>query len=118
MPNPNTKHNAPKSSPITRATTKPKPSFRKRSSSAPTWDEIPQSIVHALVCACATCNAPPTFGYTRDGTALTVSIYFEGERYVDYLADSDEVLAYFDWLLDELLPLDDSDRLRFRQARL
>lgn len=93
------------SSPITRKGVEQKKSFRKVSALAPTWDAISQGHVYALVCACATSNSPATLSYTRDGTALVVSVYHDGERYVDYLADKDEVDAYLHWLLEELLPL-------------
>lgn len=111
-------YNAPKSSPITKGRDSKKKSFRKRASDAPTWDDVSPQLVHALVSACCTCNAPPTFGYTRDGTSLTLAVYYDGERYVDYLSGPDEVAAYFDWLLDELLGLSTEEALRFRQAKL
>jgi len=96
---------------------KPKPSFRKRSSTAPTWDSVQPTLIHALVCACTTCNAPPTFGYTRDGSALTIAVYYQQERYLDYLSGPDEVLEYFDWLIHSLLNLSEEERVQFAQMK-
>lgn len=118
MPNTGNRPQKPKHSPITQAKNSSKPSFRKRSASAPVWDEIPSELLHTLVCACTTHNAPPTFSYTRDGTALVMSIYYDGERYVDYLADEGEFIEYLSWVLRELLKLSDEDANYYLQARL
>jgi len=94
--NPNPKRNDPK-----------KKSFRKRSADAPTFDACSPALVHALVCLCTTYNASPTFSYTRDGTSLVVAVYFEGERYVDYLNGQADLEEYLGWLVYELLEVDD-----------
>lgn len=109
MPHGRIRQETTNSSPITRSSAGKKKSFRKVSASAPTWDEVKQGVVYALVCSCATSNSPATLSYTRDGTALVVSVYHDGERYVDYLADNAEVEAYLHWLLEELLPLSSED---------
>lgn len=109
MPHNTTASKRNNSSPITRAKQPEKKSFRKRAETAPIWDNIPAKTVHVLVCACATANSPATLSYTRDGTALVVSVYHDGERYVDYLADEGEVSDYLNWLLDDLLPLSSQD---------
>jgi hypothetical protein len=96
---------------------KERASFRKRSASAPIWDAVSADLVHALVCACTTCNAPPTFGYTRDGTSLTIAVYYEGERYVDYLSGQEEVVEYFMWCVNDLLNLTDEERTQFAQMK-
>lgn len=86
-----------------------KKSFRKRASDAPTWDGIPADIVHTIVCVCTTHGASPTFSYTRDGTSLVCAVYYDGNRYPDYLAGVDEVTAYLDWLAYDLLELDEDE---------
>lgn len=84
-----------------------KKSFRKRSADAPTFDTLPADKLHALVCLATTYNASPTFSYTRDGTSLVMAIYYEGERYVDYLSGPDDFNEYFGWVVEELLEVDD-----------
>lgn len=83
--------------------TKDRKSFRKRASDAPTFDACSPQLIHAIVCVCCTYSASPTFSYTRDGTALVVAVYFDGERYVDYLSGQDELTEWFGWLTEELL---------------
>lgn len=90
------------------ATTKRK-SYRQRAIDAPTWDDCSPQIIAAIVCLCTTRNASPTFSYTRDGTSLVLAIYFEGERYVDYLAGPDELADWTKWLVFDLLGYEDSD---------
>lgn len=118
MPAPNKEHVRAKSSPITRDKDSRRKSFRKRSAEAPEWDNVSPALVHAIVCACATSNSPATLSYTRDGSALCVAVYHNGERYLDYLSGSDEVGEYLDWLLDELLDLPSSQVANLRQAKL
>lgn len=86
-----------------------KKSFRKRSADAPSWDEIPASILHTLICVCCTHGACPTFSYTRDGTSLVCSIYHDGNRYPDYLAGLAEVEEYLNWVAIDLLELQDDE---------
>ena len=113
MPHNSPSKNRTSSSPITRSKQPEKKSFRKRAETAPIWDDISATTVHCIVCACATSNSPATLSYTRDGTALVVSVYHDGERYVDYLADSEEVKAYATWLLEELLDLSSKEQVDY-----
>jgi len=83
--------------------TKERKSFRKRAVDAPTFDACSPQLVHAVVCLCSTYGASPTFSYTRDGTAMVIAVYFEGERYVDYLSGPDEMAEWYEWLTGELL---------------
>lgn len=105
----------PNHSPITTGKNSKQPSFRKRAETAPTWDSVPAKEVHALVCACTTRNASPTFSYTRDGSALVVAIYFHDQRYVDYLNGPEEFSEYLHWLFVELLDLSPQEQAEYLQ---
>lgn len=118
MSNNNNRSQRSLSSPVSKAKSGKKASFRKRSETAPLWNDVPAQSVYALVCACTTSNAPPTFGYTRDGTALTVAIYYDGERYVDYLSGPEEFDEYLQWVLNDLLNLSEQERLDLLQGTL
>jgi len=89
--------------------TKERKSFRKRASDAPTFDTCSPPLIHAIVCLCCTYGASPTFSYTRDGTALVVAVYYDNERYVDYVSGPDELLEWFGWLTSELLECEPID---------
>ena len=89
--------------------TRDKKSFRKRAVDAPTFDACSPQLIHAIVSLCCTYGASPTFSYTRDGTALVVAVYFDGERYVDYLSGQDELQEWFEWLTGELLECEPID---------
>lgn len=80
-----------------------KKSFRKRAADAPTFDSVSPPLIHAIVALCCTYGASPTFSYTRDGTSLVVAVYFDNERYVDYLSGNDELAEWFTWLTQDLL---------------
>lgn len=108
----------PQSSPVTKTPSSKRASFRKRVDEAPTWDSVPSSVVHSLICACTTSSASPTFGYTRDGSALLLAVYYRDTRYVDYLSGSDEVVEYLEWLVTELLNLSPEEQLHYLQAKL
>jgi hypothetical protein len=90
------------------ATSKRK-SYRQRAIDAPVWDDCNPQLVFGIVCLCTTRNASPTLSYTRDGTSLVIAVYFEGERYVDYLAGPDELTDWTKWLVSDLLGYEDSD---------
>jgi hypothetical protein len=89
--------------------TKERKSFRKRAVDAPTFDTCTPQLIHAIVCLCCTYGASPTFSYTRDGTALVVAVYFDNERYVDYLSGQDELSEWFQWLTGDLLECEPID---------
>lgn len=119
---PNNPNGKERSSSVIRPTKKEqfRKSFRQRAASSPTWDTVQPELVHALVCITATHNAPLTMSYTRDGTALVVACYHNGERHVDYLSGQDEVAQYFEWLMRDLLELDKEEiayaaQMQFRE---
>lgn len=87
----------------------PKKSFRKRSDNAPTFDSISPPLLAGIICLATTYGASPTFSYTRDGTSLVIAVYYQNERYVDYLAGNDDVLEWFGWLTEELLNCSETD---------
>lgn len=84
-------------------------SFRQKAIDAPLWDDCNPQVIFGIVCLCTTRNASPTFSYTRDGTSLVIAVYYEGERYVDYLAGPDDVADWTKWLVFDLLGYEDSD---------
>lgn len=86
-----------------------KPSFRQRNDSAPTWDDVPAVLLHAIVCMACTQGASPTFGYTRNGSSLTLAIYWKGERSVEYLVSPGEVGEYALFLAREWFQLSDEE---------
>jgi len=86
-----------------------KKSYRKRASDAPTFDSVSPQLLHAIVCLCTTVSASPTFSYTRDGTSLVVAVYYDNERYVDYLSGEADLKEWFAWLVEELLEIEDID---------
>lgn len=83
--------------------------FRKTSDTAPTWDAVPKEIVSAIVCCTTTQGASPTFGYTANGSSLTIAIYDKGDRMIDYLSGTDEVAEYLAWLIREYFDLGDEE---------
>lgn len=84
-------------------------SYRKRAEDAPTFDSVNPLLLAAIVCLSTTYNASPTFSYTRDGTSLVVAVYYDGERYVDYLSGEEDMMGWFEWLTTDLLPVSDTD---------
>jgi len=84
-----------------------RPSFRKRGLVVPEWDNVPEMLIAALVRLSTTQGASPTFGYTKDGTSLTIAIYHKGDRKVDYLSGPEEVQEYLTWLATEYFALGD-----------
>jgi len=86
-----------------------KQGFRKRSEDAPIWDEVESNLMAAIIRCSTTRNASPTFGYTRDGTSLTIAIYHEGDRMVDYLSGNAEVAEYLAWLVRDYFGLGDEE---------
>lgn len=80
-------------------------SFRQLDDTVPTWDSVPPNIVHAVVAMCTTQGASPTFGYTRNGRALTLAVWWKGDRDVQYLTSAEEVLQYLTFLADEWFDL-------------
>src|SRR6478609_6119681 len=113
----NNRSKKPISSPVTKGTANKRTSFRKRSETAPLWDDIPAQKMHALVCACTTRNASPTFGYTRDGSALVLAVYYRDQRYVDYLSGEAEFDEYLAWLSVDLLNLTEQENLEYFQNK-
>lgn len=112
----NNRSKKPISSPVTKAGSSKRTSFRKRSEAAPLWDDIPAQKVHSLICACTTRNASPTFGYTRDGSALVMAIYYRDQRYLDYLSGPAEFDEYLAWLFNDLLELTPQEAKEYLQA--
>lgn len=104
-------------SPITKGGSEKRTSFRKRAEAAPLWDDIPAQKVHSLICACTTRNASPTFGYTRDGSALVLAVYYQDQRYVDYLSGEAEFDEYLAWLSVDLLNLTEQENLEYFQNK-
>lgn len=84
-------------------------SFRKGSVAEVTWDAIPEGIISSIVRCTTTQGASPTFGYTRNGSSLTIAIYYKGDRQVDYLAGTEEVTEYLTWLIEEYFELGPSE---------
>lgn len=82
-----------------------KPSFRKRGDTAPTWDDVDPMLIANLVCLVTTKGGSPTFGYTRNGSSLTLAVYYQGDRQVDYLSGADEVREYLRFLAVDYLQL-------------
>lgn len=91
------------------STSTKKKSYRQRSIDAPTFDTCSPQVIHALVCLCTTYGASPTFSYTRDGTSLVIAVYYENERYVDYLSGNDDLVEYLRWVSSDLLGCSDTD---------
>lgn len=112
------KSERPTSSPITKGRSTERKSFRKRIEEAPSWDDVIPGAISALVCAVTTRGGSPTFGYTRDGSALLVAIYYRDKRMVDYLSSKVEFEEYLEWVLYELLELTDKEALEYLQAKL
>lgn len=111
MPNNRSKTYQPTSSDNAPNRGKPKRrSFRQMDDTAPTWDSVPASIVHAFVALCTTQGASPTFGYTRNGRALTVAVWWKGDRDVQYLTTAQEVLEYLTFLADEWFDMTAEDK--------
>lgn len=73
-------------------------SFRKRLDSAPTWDDVDPLLLANIICLVTTKGGSPTFGYTRNGSSLTIAVYYGGDRQVDYLSGADEVREYLRFL--------------------
>lgn len=116
MPQP--KSQRPESSPVTKGRSTERKSFRKRIEEAPSWDDVPSGLISALVCSVTTRGGSPTFGYTRDGSALLVAVYYRDKRMVDYLSGKAEFEEYLEWVLYELLELTDKEALEYLQAKL
>lgn len=90
-----------------------RPSFRTLNDESPIWDSVPAEVIHALVCMSTTQGASPTFGYTRNGSSLTLALYWKGERSVEYLSDSGEVQEYVTFLAKEWFQLSDEEMAEY-----
>jgi len=86
-----------------------RPVFRDSSGPAPAWDNVPAHILHTAVCLLTTQGASPTFGYTRNGKSLTFAVWYKGERDIQYLTSSQEVLDYTLFLAREWFRMSDDE---------
>jgi len=112
------KSQAPPSSPVTKGRSTERKSFRKRVEEAPTWDSVSPFLVATLVRALTTRGGSPTFGYTRDGSALLVAVWYRDKRMVDYLSGAEEFEEYVIWVLQELLELSDKEQSDYLQETM
>lgn len=93
-----------------------KKSYRQRKSDAPTFDSIPTEQLRAFICLSTTSGASPTLSYTRDGSSMVLALYYKGERYVDYISGPEDFAKYLEWVLIDLIEVDDITLAPFSQV--
>lgn len=93
-------------------------SWRAANETAPTWDGVPAALISGIVRMCTTQGASPTFGYTRNGSALILRVWHKGDSDVQYLTGADEVREYAVFLATEWFDIgvDDLDYYALGEA--
>jgi hypothetical protein len=65
------------------------------------WTSIPADLLQQAIATITGAQGAIRFGYTRDGGAYAVGILGDGEPYTEYLRPSDDVVAYFEGLIQD-----------------
>lgn len=84
-------------------------SWRQPDETIPTWDSVPAEVLAGIVRCLTTQGASPTFGYTRNGRALMLRVWYKGEGDVQYLTTVQEVRDYVRFLATEWFDVDATD---------
>lgn len=87
----------------------PRRSWRASDETAPTWDSLPAELVAGIVRCITTHGGNPTFGYTRNGRALMLRVWYKGDSDVQYLTTADEVAQYVAFLAVEWFGIEETD---------
>jgi len=83
--------------------------WRAMDDTAPTWDRIPEKLIAGIVRCLTTHGASPTFGYTRNGRALMLRVWYKGDGDVQYLTTEEEVRDYVAFLASEWFDIEETD---------
>lgn len=91
-----------------RGTSKRK-SWRATDDTVPTWDSLPDKLLAGIVRCLTTHGGNPTFGYTRNGRALMLRVWYKGDGDVQYLTTEQEVRDYVSFLATEWFDVPETD---------
>jgi len=83
--------------------------WRATDETAPTWDNIPANLLAGIVRCICTHGGNPTFGYTRNGRALMLRVWYKGEGDVQYLTTEEEVRDYVAFLATQWFDVPETD---------
>jgi len=84
-------------------------SWRASDETAPTWDAVPADLLAGIVRCLTTYGGNPTFGYTRNGRALMLRVWYKGDGDVQYLTTVEEVRQYVTFLATEWFGVEETD---------
>jgi len=84
-------------------------SWRASDETAPTWDGVPADLLAGIVRCITTHGGNPTFGYTRNGRALMLRVWYKGDGDVQYLTTVEEVRQYATFLATEWFGVEVTD---------
>lgn len=65
------------------------------------WSGIDSGLLQQAISTIAEQGGAIRFGYTRDGSAYAVGILGDGDPYTEYLRPSDDVVGYFERLIQD-----------------
>jgi len=65
------------------------------------WTSVPADLLQQAIATVASAGGAIRFGYTRDGGGYAIGILGDGDPYTEYLRPSDDVVEYFEGLIQD-----------------